>query len=175
MLKDCIKVVLIIFRHWRDTGFYQFPEFYKITIFTTVWRQNGSKLIIRSIPPEVFCKKGVSKNFAKFIGKHLCQSLRLRPATLLKKRLWRRYFPVNFPKFLRILFLYRKPLVAASEQSLNKKSSILKRFSSVEEQTRGEIVMFNIFCKVCSFFLSGFSFTTIHESQDCMGKVRAFL
>ena len=26
-------------------------------------------------PSEVFCKKGVLRNFAKFIGKHLCQSL----------------------------------------------------------------------------------------------------
>ena len=57
--------------------------------------------------PEVFCKKGVLKNFTKFIGKHLCQSLffnkvaGVRPATLLKKRLWRRCFPVNFVKFLR--------------------------------------------------------------------------
>ena len=25
--------------------------------------------------PEMFCKKGVLKNFAKFTGKHLCQSL----------------------------------------------------------------------------------------------------
>ena len=43
--------------------------------------------------PEVFCKKGVLRNFAKCTGKHLCQSLffnkvaGLRPATLLKKRL----------------------------------------------------------------------------------------
>ena len=29
----------------------------------------------RSSRPEVFCKKGVLKNFAKFTGKHLCQSL----------------------------------------------------------------------------------------------------
>ena len=35
--------------------------------------------------PEVFCKKG--KTF------------------LLKKRLWRRYFPVNFVQFLRTPFL----------------------------------------------------------------------
>ena len=27
--------------------------------------------------PEVFCKKGVLKNFAKFTGKHLCQSFLL--------------------------------------------------------------------------------------------------
>ena len=60
----------------------------------------------RTSHPEVFCKKGVLGYFAKFIGKHLCQSLfLLRPATLLKKRLWYRYFPVNFGKFLRTPFL----------------------------------------------------------------------
>ena len=56
---------------------------------------------------KVFCTKGVLKNFAKFIRKHLCQSLffnkvaDLRPATLFKKRLWHRHFPVDFGKFLR--------------------------------------------------------------------------
>ena len=29
----------------------------------------------------------------------------LRPVTLLKKKLWHRYFPVNFAKFLRAPFL----------------------------------------------------------------------
>ena len=29
----------------------------------------------RSSRPEVFCKKGVLRNFAKFLRKHLCQSL----------------------------------------------------------------------------------------------------
>ena len=29
----------------------------------------------RSTRPEVFYKKGVLRNFAKFVGKHLCQSL----------------------------------------------------------------------------------------------------
>ena len=29
----------------------------------------------RGSRPEVFCKKGVLRNFAKFTGKHLCQSL----------------------------------------------------------------------------------------------------
>ena len=76
---------------------------------------------IRNSLPEVFCKKGVLRNFIKFAGKHLCHSLffnkvacqslffnkvaGLRPAVWLKKRLWRRYFPVNFAKFLRIPFL----------------------------------------------------------------------
>ena len=29
----------------------------------------------RSSRPDVFCKKGVLRNFSKSIGKHLCQSL----------------------------------------------------------------------------------------------------
>ena len=66
--------------------------------------------LFRSSRPEVFCKKAVLKNFAKFTGKHLCQSLLfskvavLRPATLLKRRLWHRCFPVDFVKFLRTPF-----------------------------------------------------------------------
>ena len=41
-------------------------------------------------------QKDVLRNFTKFTGKHLC----LRPATLFKKGLWHRCFPVNFVKFL---------------------------------------------------------------------------
>ena len=66
--------------------------------------------IQRSRRPKVFCKKGVLRKFTKFTGKHLCQSLffnnvaGLRTATLLKKRLWHRCFPVDFVKFLRTPF-----------------------------------------------------------------------
>ena len=70
----------------------------------------------KSSRPEVLCKKGVLRNFTKFAGKHLF----LRPATLLKKRLWHRCFRVNFMKFLRttlyiehlwwlLLYMQRKP------------------------------------------------------------------
>ena len=46
--------------------------------------------------------KGVLRNFAKFTGNHLCQSLFLiTPATLFKKRLWYRCILVNFGIFLR--------------------------------------------------------------------------
>ena len=56
-------------------------------------------------------RKAVLRNFWKFTGKHLCQSLLfnkiegLTSATLSRKRLWHGCFPVNFPKFLRIPFL----------------------------------------------------------------------
>ena len=64
----------------------------------------------RNSCPEVFCKKGVLRNIAKFTGKHLCQSLffnkvaGLSAATLLKKRLWHRCFSVNFAQFLETSF-----------------------------------------------------------------------
>ena len=60
----------------------------------------------RNSCPELFRKKGVLKIIAKFTGKQLCQSLffkkatGLRPATLLKKSLWHKYFPVNFVEFI---------------------------------------------------------------------------
>ena len=61
-------------------------------------------------------KKGVVRNFTKVPGKHLGRSLifnkkRHRTATLLKKRLWHRCFPVNFLKFQGTPFFH---LVAAS-------------------------------------------------------------
>ena len=46
-----------------------------------------------------FVRKGVLRNFAKFTGKHLCQSL-----FLIKLQAWHRCFPVNFAKFLRTPF-----------------------------------------------------------------------
>ena len=66
--------------------------------------------IYESCRRNVFCKEGVLKNFTKFKGKHLCKSLfnkvaGLRPATLIKKRVWHRCFTVNFAKFLGTSFL----------------------------------------------------------------------
>ena len=51
---------------------------------------------------------GVLKNFAKFTGKHQCQSLFLIKLQSLGpdiKRPWHRCFPVNFAIFLRTSFL----------------------------------------------------------------------
>ena len=58
-------------------------------------------------------KNGVVKNFGKFTEKYIVPEsffnkvAALRPATLLKRRLWHRYFSVNFPKFLRTPFLQK--------------------------------------------------------------------
>ena len=61
--------------------------------------------LYRSSHWRCFVKKGVLKNFTKFTGKELCQTLYfnnvagLFPATLLKKRLWHSCFPVNVETF----------------------------------------------------------------------------
>ena len=60
---------------------------------------------IKNAKPEVLCKKDVLKNFAKFTEKKTVP----RPATLLKKSLWHRWFSVGFAKFLRTPFLQNTP------------------------------------------------------------------
>ena len=74
------------------------------------------KFTIQKQPPEVFYKKRCSQKFHKNLQENPCarasfliklQAWGLRPATLLKKRLWQKYFPVNFVKFLTIPFLHQ--------------------------------------------------------------------
>ena len=91
--------------------YYQFLEcMWLWTLKTALIECKTQSINYRSSRPEVFCKKGVLWNFAKFTGKQPCQSLffnkvaGLRPETLFKKRLWHRCFPVNFVKFLRTPF-----------------------------------------------------------------------
>ena len=94
------------------------PKFWVQNIFNYNLQQN---LSFFSTPPGIIyrvgsshhrcaVKIGVLRNSTKFTRKHLCQSLffnkvsGLRPATLFKKWLYHRCFPVNFVKFLRTHF-----------------------------------------------------------------------
>ena len=81
---------------------------------------------IRSSCSQVFYRKAVLWNLAKFTGKHLCKNLffnkvaALMPSTVLEKRLWHRCFPVNFAQFFKNIFYYTTPLVAAFEEYIIK-------------------------------------------------------
>ena len=76
----------------------QFPENYSRNNF---FLKRLSKLIdVQKQSSRGDLYKVVFGNFAKFTGKRSP-----RPATLFKKRLWHRCFPVNFEKFLRAPFL----------------------------------------------------------------------
>ena len=65
----------------------------------------------RSSCPDVFCKKGVFRNFAKFTGTHLCQSLFLMKFT---KETLAEVFSCEFCKSSKNILFYRKPPVVAS-------------------------------------------------------------
>ena len=99
-ISGCVPGVLILnflLNKWKEVTFFVVQVVLVLTLQT-----------IRSIRQEVFCKKGVLWNFAKFTGKHMWQSLffnknaGLRPATLLKIE----------------TFSYRTLPVAASEAAL---------------------------------------------------------
>ena len=94
------------------------------------------------------------KIFAKFKWKHLCQSrffnkvASFRTATLLKKRLWHRHFPLNFANFLRtpsftghlrwLLSIFAKSSIldvwqGPDRRTQNWKSNYNKNYSHVAE------------------------------------------
>ena len=56
---------------------------------------------------EVFCEKGFLRNFAKFTGKHLCQSLFFKKETLAQM------FSCQFCEISKNTFSNRTPPVAA--------------------------------------------------------------
>ena len=80
--------------------------------------QNGSKMGSKRIidlnndnnqkqPPEVFYKKLCSQKFRKIDRQTPAQGS--QPATLLKKRLRHKCFPLNFAKYLKTPFLQNIP------------------------------------------------------------------
>ena len=137
--------------------------------FYLKFMRNFRNLSFRSSLPEALCKKGVLRNFTKLTGKHLCQRLffnkaaGLRPATLLKKTLWHRCFPVNFVKFLRI---HRRATASKNHQKMPYERICLHwscRFRSFNT-TKSEL-----FCVYFSEFFPLFSNTYFKELifKDC--------
>ena len=120
---------------------------------------------------EVFCKKGELNIFTKFTGKHLGQSF--RPATLLKERLWRRCFPVNYVNFLRTP-LYTEHLRTTAFGGMKK----FFCFSLSKKITAFESSHWELLCKKgvlrCVFAWENEVFWTI-QSQGTLTKLGALL
>ena len=73
----------------------------------------------RSSRREVLCKKGVLRNFTKFTGKHLCQSLFFnkvagQACNFIKKETLAQVFSCEFCGISKNTFLRRTPPVVAS-------------------------------------------------------------
>ena len=64
----------------------------------------------RSSRPEVFCKKGVLKNFANVTGKYLCWSNKVS----FLKEIPTQVFSSEFREIIKNTYFYRTPLVDAS-------------------------------------------------------------
>ena len=91
-------------------------------------------------------RKGILRNFAKFTGKHLYQSLFQEgcgpeACNFIKKRVWHRSFPVNCAKFLRTPFLQNNSgrLLQLLQQSWRSEFSVLVSERILKKKVSGEI------------------------------------
>ena len=95
--------------------------------------------VYRSSRLDVFCRKIVLRNFAKFTGKHLCQGvffdkvagLRPKACKFIKKEILVQGFSCEFYEIFKNTFFYRTPPVTASinERSQLKLCVVSKRIN----------------------------------------------
>ena len=84
-----------------------------LIMFYKLFNANSTAfLFFRSSHPEVFCKKGALRNFAKFIGKRLWQSLFCRPQA--EKETLVQLLSCEFCEISKSAFSYRTTPAAAS-------------------------------------------------------------
>ena len=126
----------------------------------------------RSSRPELFCKKGVFRNFAKLTGKHLCQSLFFnevvdQACNFIKKETLAQMFSCEFCEISNNTVFYRAPPVAASVVRRNTKHKKMKTRESKEwkfEEKVREIGSFVLISCVC--------FSVVHRSSRWMVEVK---
>ena len=99
-----------------------------------------SEVYWQNQPQEVLYKKGVLTNSSKFTGKHLCQSV-------FFKRLYCRFFPVNFPKFVRPLF-FTKYLGATASVFRTMSNMYDRTFLWKYRSSRPEVFFKNVFLEI---------------------------
>ena len=76
----------------------------------------------------------------------------------------------NFERIFSQNYSFLKKQTQAAHSNVNK-----ERMSSMINKNKTSIPVIYLWLRHYLFFLSGFSLTTIHESQDCRGRERVFL
>ena len=76
----------------------------------------------------MFCKKGVLKNFIKFIGKHLCQSVQLQGCNFIKKELLAQVLSRESYEFYKNTFFIEYPRWVLLKEVFYK-YSVIPKFS----------------------------------------------
>ena len=121
-----LLVILFTIKFYaRNNIFNSFLSVFKLVDYTS-W------FIARSSFPEVFCKNGVLTNFAKFTGKHLCQSFFFNKVAGLR--------PLRIPfltEHLRWLLLYYHAF-----QTFSTSISISRFLATLKQSFRNSKVAF---------------------------------
>ena len=136
---------------------YEGIKFLSFFQFISLW--SLVLLLNRSSHPEVFCKKGVLRSFAKFKGKHLCQSL------FFKKEALAQVFSGELCKISKNTF-FTEHLLSFIMYKRKKKESIriFAYFSLFSLSPRKQIKRF------CFFFLNKKEFSEILHIKDFLRK-----
>ena len=140
-----------------------------ITIFLSSFFVNQ----LRFIPPqrkykssriEVFCKKGVLRNFAKFTGKNLCQGLFLNKVAcnFIKKETLVRVFSCEFWEFSKNTFYRWTRLVAATVKIYPTSAKVIlqnkdDRRLSVNNNTHKKVSILSVTVSISNCFPDIFS------------------
>ena len=84
-------------KKYSDPVFLQDGQFICFFSIVLQWQVTIVKTLFRRSCPKMFSKKGVLKNFAKFTGKHLCQSVYFnKVANFIKKETLAQVFSCEF-------------------------------------------------------------------------------
>ena len=133
-----------------------------------LWKVDNQKpecfilMFAESSHPEVFCKKGVLGNFAKFTGKHLYQSPFCRPhsCTFIEKETLAQVFSCEFCEISKNTYFHRTTLVAASGlpkwRSNDQNCFIKKVFLNTSQNSQGNTcikVSFSIKVQECGLHI----------------------
>ena len=106
--KHLMKKILRLDKYWLINWGKLFPH-EKESLKRPIMPLKRLIAICRSSRPEVFCKKGILRNFTKFTGKHLRQTL-----FFIKKVSLAQVFSCDFCEISKNTFFCKTPPVAAS-------------------------------------------------------------